>query len=127
MALGCQPKPPFGYVPLFRVGSPISVRPYQPAKMPDSTKHQGLAHITGIPDAIDPAYFGERITGGYLDDGEPPAVVERVEWIVRSDNFSPEGNAAFLASRVITIDWATLKGVSWSLMLNRSAVDGDFT
>jgi hypothetical protein len=110
----------------FRVGSPISLRVYTPLKPANMTSHQGFAHITGVPDTINIQTLRERVTGGWMDDSTPPEVVERVEWIVRSDLFSAGGSVALLNNRIISVPWEALKDVSWSLKLERSAIDADF-
>jgi hypothetical protein len=114
------------YVGTYRVGSPISVREYSPGKIPDPAKNQGLAHVLYIPDTISLPVFRERLTGGWLDDATPPNTIEKTEWLVRSDLMSEQGKAALLADRRITVDWDTLKGVSWTLRHSRNAVDSDF-
>jgi hypothetical protein len=115
-----------GFVGNFRIGSPISVRPYQPDKPINANSNQGFGHITGVPDTINLSTLRERITGPWVDNAEPPNLVERVGWIVRSDMMTPEGAAFFLQNRFIIANWETLKTVIWSLEHGRTALDTDF-
>jgi len=119
------------YVGKLRVGTPISVRPYMPLKPVNISSHQGFAHVQGVPDTISAESIRERLTGPYMDDATPPSMIERVEWLFRSDVVSEAGADYFLNNRKIgdaytPLTWEDLKAVSWSLKLGRSAIDADF-